>query len=411
MQSGMKIRQNKTVYGLIIAVCLTVFFALNVYAADYIISDCCWEETDGKIIATWEKAESKTQYKVRLYKDGRKVGDTCTVSSYQKDYTDQFLKKGPGKYYFEVYPAKVGKELLICSEELEVDAEYYLYLKHLANEAERERKTTLASDGITIQNCTLYLLEKPGEDDSIRRIELTRGSYSSVRIVEMSDAFENWQPDKKVVITAEVYPDEGYIFSDNVQISCSNATVSGQPLKLEGNGIMVTLEYYPLLKLKKPENVYIDENDKLKWDGSSHTGRYRIRFYCNGEITDVKYAKSRSIDVAAQLGDGCDEIRITALAPSGSRRTRPSDSTILTEVDNYCPKGWQYRSGYWYYFIDGEKCDPGWFEDEDRHKYYFDSKSRMKTGNVHEDGKVYFFNDGTYGEIPVGALVEKNLDN
>ena len=31
----------------------------------------------------------------------------------------------------------------------------------------------------------------------------------------------------------------------------------------------------------------------------------------------------------------------------------------------------------------------------------------MKTGNVHEDGKVYFFNDGTYGEIPVGALVEK----
>ena len=64
-----------------------------------------------------------------------------------------------------------------------------------------------------------------------------------------------------------------------------------------------------------------------------------------------------------------------------------------------------YQEGYWFYFINGEKCDPGWFEDEDGHKYYFDSRSRMKTGYVREDRQKYFFNDGTYEEVPLGAYI------
>ena len=128
-----------------------------------------------------------------------------------------------------------------------------------------------------------------------------------------------------------------------------------------------------------------------------------MRFYCDDEIIGVKRTDKNGLDISEYLEE-CTEIKLSAIGEPGKREIISSKPTVFY-VEDYCPEGWEYRSGYWFYFIDGEKCDPGWFEDEDGHKYYFDSRSRMKTGYVREDGQKYFFNDGTYEEVPLGAYI------
>ena len=303
------LKENKTRI-ILTAVLLTVLLAFSSYAKDYGIYDCWWEDTEDGISAAWEKAEDSTKYRVRLYKDNQSKGSSVTTSKYSKDMTDLLLKYGPGEYYFEVYPIKGGKDLMVVSDAYDFDVEQYAQARHKKN------RTKTAS-------------------------------------------------------------------TSQISESAKQETSS--------------------LRLASPDGIYLDENDKLKWNAVDNAYRYLLRFYCDDEIIGFRRTDKNGLDISEYLEE-CTEIKLSAIGEPGKREIISSKPTVFY-VEDYCPEGWEYRSGYWFYFIDGEKCDPGWFEDEDGHKYYFDSRSRMKTGYVREDGQKYFFNDGTYEEVPLGAYI------
>ena len=157
------------------------------------------------------------------------------------------------------------------------------------------------------------------------------------------------------------------------------------------------------LRLSSPDGIYLDEDDRLRWNAVENAYGYLLRFYCGDEIIGVKRTDKNRLDISEYMEE-CTEIRLSAAGEPGKREII-SSKPVTFNVEDYCPEGWEYRSGYWYYFINGEKCAPGWFLDEDGHKYYFDSRSRMKTGYVREGGHRYFFNDGTSEEVPFGAYI------
>ena len=157
------------------------------------------------------------------------------------------------------------------------------------------------------------------------------------------------------------------------------------------------------IRLSAPDGIYLEEGYQLKWNAVENAYRYLLRFYCNGEIIGVQRTDQHGMDISEYLAE-CTEIRLSAVGEPGHREVISSKPAFFS-VEDYCPEGWECRGGTWFYFINGEKCDPGWFEDTDGHKYYFDAKSRMKTGYVWEDGHKYFFNDGTYEDVPYGAYV------
>ena len=156
-------------------------------------------------------------------------------------------------------------------------------------------------------------------------------------------------------------------------------------------------------RLSSPDGIYLDEEDMLRWNTVENAYKYLLRFYRDDEIIGIEKTEKHGIDISGYMEE-CTDIRLSAIGERGRREIISSKPAVFY-VEGYCPEGWEYRSGHWFYFINGEKCAPGWFEDEDGHKYYFDSGSRMKTGYVRVDGQKYFFNDGTYEEIPLGAYI------
>lgn len=76
-------------------------------------------------------------------------------------------------------------------------------------------------------------------------------------------------------------------------------------------------------------------------------------------------------------------------------------STLITDKEDK----WENIGEDWYYI--GEKLVPGWTKDSG-YWYYTDENNKMIVGTKWISGESYFFNDGTYENLPYGAMIEKN---
>ena len=47
---------------------------------NYTINSAYWDNSDERAIAYWDETESKTSYKVQLFKGNKKIGNVITVS-------------------------------------------------------------------------------------------------------------------------------------------------------------------------------------------------------------------------------------------------------------------------------------------------------------------------------------------
>ena len=376
---------------------------------DYSISDCCWDiADDGHIYADWEKSGSSTSYRVKLYRTGKEAGKYLTVREPGKDYTEEIVENGSGEYTFVVYPIKGGRGLAVESDTLTVDSAYYIYLKKLLRESEdkKSEEKKVRDDG-TILKSSLHLIERPTDPGIVRQADLKFGDKVDVVSAEFDQPYENWIPGNKVLIRAVLAPRDGYHFSKETEFSCVRAAAVSKAMYDDNGNATVTIEYIPSVRLKAPENIYIDENNALRWDKCEYADKYQIRLYDGDSIMRIAKVTGGSMNIERWIEKGCTSIRITAMGLKGNKYKIRSSPAELNDVDRYCLEGWQYQSGRWYYYIDGEKAAPGWFEDEDGNKYYFDDRSRMKTGGMRIDGASYFFNDGSNPDYPLGALCER----
>ena len=112
---------KRVLAALVVAVTL-VAGARAVYADDYSISNASWDMGD-RAKANWDEAETKTRYKVQLYKGSKKVGSAQTVGKTEYDFTKLIADNGTGSYYFTVYSTKGGADTKIESDKESVDSD------------------------------------------------------------------------------------------------------------------------------------------------------------------------------------------------------------------------------------------------------------------------------------------------
>ena len=97
---------------------------------NYTINSAYWDNSDERAIAYWDETESKTSYKVQLFKGNKKIGNVITVSKETYDFSTLVAKNGTGSYTFKVYPAKGNKTKdLVTSDILGVDSDYLTDIK------------------------------------------------------------------------------------------------------------------------------------------------------------------------------------------------------------------------------------------------------------------------------------------
>ena len=120
---------------------------------DYTISDLYWDLDEDRAMARWEKAESKTGYKVQLYKvtssSYKKISSLKSTSSDHFDFTSIIINEGSGTYYFIVYPAKGGTDMAQVSDSLKVGSgdSYDISLSTLKNSTAPDTSSSSSSSG------------------------------------------------------------------------------------------------------------------------------------------------------------------------------------------------------------------------------------------------------------------------
>ncbi|MDD5833597.1 MAG: hypothetical protein PUC98_09005 [Clostridiales bacterium] len=95
-------------------------------AKDY-TTECWWNDNyeTGRIGLKWEKCESKTKYKIDVYKGTSSSPiKSWTQSGLEYDLSQTIVKKGTGVYYFTVTPVSGGSNYMVRSDDLEIDSEY-----------------------------------------------------------------------------------------------------------------------------------------------------------------------------------------------------------------------------------------------------------------------------------------------
>ncbi|MDD5833257.1 MAG: hypothetical protein PUC98_07250 [Clostridiales bacterium] len=95
-------------------------------------TECWWDDNyeTGKIGLQWEKCESKTKYKVEVFKgSSSKPLRSWTQSGIKYDLSQMVSKKGTGIYYFTVEPVSGGESYKVRSDDLEIDSDYMKKIK------------------------------------------------------------------------------------------------------------------------------------------------------------------------------------------------------------------------------------------------------------------------------------------
>ena len=97
------------------AAAVMLLSAFTAYADEdpknYDIEEAYWNaDSFSGAIAEWDEAESKTSYKVHLYKGSKSIGEWKSASGTRHNFTSDIISHGTGEYYFLVYSVKGGKD-------------------------------------------------------------------------------------------------------------------------------------------------------------------------------------------------------------------------------------------------------------------------------------------------------------
>lgn len=120
---------------------------------DYTIGDVYWDTDSDRAMARWDKAESKTNYKIQLYKvtssSYKKINNVKSTTGDHFDFTSIIVKEGSGTYYFVVYPAKGGTDYAVVSDSLKIGSgdSYDISLSTLKNSTAPDTSTSSTSSG------------------------------------------------------------------------------------------------------------------------------------------------------------------------------------------------------------------------------------------------------------------------
>ena len=261
----------------------------------------------------------------------------------------------------------------------------------------------------------------------VRPMRVTSSGKFTVENYSFSKPYELWKPGEKILVTCVIDAYTGYAFTDRTRITFNRGTLVSN----EGNAVERTViyEYYPRLVLDSPANVFLDSSDVLHWTAVPNASKYQITVILDDERQSVKTVSGTYFDLSGYLYEGKDvQVELTAIASESLRNYwYDSFATKITDPEAYRPdgtvtyvgkrlkyydadgnavEGWAEINGSWYHFTKGLSEPAGWFLDADKFWYYFDENSRMKTGDVTENGMTFFLNDGSIKDIPLGAWVE-----
>lgn len=516
-----KIFSLSIVCAMIIAACAFVVYADD--DKDYSISDCWWDtETETSAKGQWEKAESSTGYKVRLYRGSKLIQDWKSASGSSYDFTSLIVKNGTGNYVFEVYPTKGGQEFIVDSDVLEVNSEIMSGYKKGQKEITRQKELEAASDGwhsypnntwtygkgnntlaknefLTIDGATYYFnskgymltgwqsiggayyyfdktsgalwrntttpdgyyvnadgiwsdasgnvqkatsntgsiyvnISESGADGTVRSAVVTGVNNADLVSWSFSSDPSTWQLGYPVELYVSVNPKSGYKFSSSTKYSTNIGTVKSCT---GSDPTLITISYYPRIRLEKPRDVYMGDDGYVKWTKVNKARSYRVRIYNGTTMLKTKTVNTNYCD----LSDYSDEeeyddinVAISAMGPSGNMASsyiesdaaklgsitdtmyedtgvsgtfsRNSAGLIYRDEDDEKVTGWHEIGGHWYFFEKDHHAKIGWYQDSDSNWYYFDNEGRMCVGTVTDGNGTYFMNDGSNGAIPYGAWVQ-----
>lgn len=132
--------------GTIAAPLTTVYADETSEAKDYSIGELFWDDTDNRIIASWDEAEDKTGYKVKLFKGNKGISTYFSVNKPKYDFTSLIIEKGTGTYTFYVYSTKLGRDTQKASPALVVDSDLLSDLKNARKRSDNSNNSGPSAD-------------------------------------------------------------------------------------------------------------------------------------------------------------------------------------------------------------------------------------------------------------------------
>jgi len=248
-----------------------------------------------------------------------------------------------------------------------------------------------------------------------------------------SGSYSQWIPGTTVTFTAVLEPKSGYTFTTATRFRAGG----GEILGADGSALRrtVRIAYKTTAKLDTPEMFYITDSNELKWLPVPYAKRYKVTV-TGGDSRDSNTEIVTEPCVELWNYGNIDRLTmsatVTALGPEDSKSTAESDKATVSDLGEYKRThtlngtfvyregilrfmddsgtyltGWQLLNGSWFFFKqNGAAAGPGWYQDSTGYWYYFDSRCRMMTGNITADGRSYFLNDGSRGNLPLGAWVQ-----
>lgn len=283
-----------------------------------------------------------------------------------------------------------------------------------------------------ITKCSISLNITAGTNGSCSSCTVTGATNSTVKNVTYSTSYENWTAGSTVTITVELEPKDNYTYTSSTKFTTSGATVkshSGSTLHQT-----VYLSYVPTIKLSAPGCIYINDGDTLMWAPVSKAKRYRLAL-SGGDLGSKTYTLDEPVFDLNEYGDIHTETVkavLSAQGASGNSNYTESERVTISDLGSYKEShllngsfeqegskvryrdengdlltGWQNLCGSWYHFKkNGWSEAPGWYQDTTGYWYYFGGNYQMLTGNVTVNGTTYFLNDGSRGDLPLGAWVQ-----
>lgn len=288
--------------------------------------------------------------------------------------------------------------------------------------------TSFAASNILVR---VYLYDNYEEGTILEpNISLSSGSVENV---SWSKEVEKWKPGKKVTLTLTVSGDE--YTSTNYKNRCR---VEGGHLvsaKGKDGNLVMTIEYYPVVKLGTPEEAGWSANKSYVavWKKVDYATGYKVKLYCNNEHVRTIRTTSSSLDLSSYINPN-DTYYYEVCAAAGDADSKNyikegeytvSENMILDieeigetkgqwrnyregkkyelEAGGYAT-GWQKISGEWYCFDENGIMKNGW-QQVDGKWYYMQANGVMQTGILKlEDGTYFLGSDGAMqtGWIPAG---------
>ena len=410
---------------LLIILCTFVSSAKEKEEKDYTIPDCSWNQTESAVYAEWEKPESSTSFTVNLYKikssGKQKKLKSVTSNSTSHDFIEEIISNGSGEYVFFVKPNKGKKSDGKESDTLEIDNTWLSSAKKAVKEIMKAEdpyyEKAYNADG-TLKSVTMKTDEGNVSDGTVRELNIKSAGNCDIISCTTDLPYEQWKRGESRTLTISIKAKDGYTFTDQTEYKGKLLTYVSNTGDAKNR--TVVFRFTPQVKLPAITGLYIDSNNKLRWDKVTGASYYYLTLKDgNGDTISNEKVKSNSKDI-----DECiDDIQSLQIYASNKTSGYVKSETLKiedfpefrttgqltgrlvksgntyryeTEEGEYLT-GWQQLAGSWYFFDEsGKAVGPGWWQDKvtpddpNRAKggswYYFDKDHKMLANTTTPDG-------------------------